>query len=236
MYNMFGLSARKVAGPSTRDRHPLHPGWPEATPEVILAPSPVFPRGERLRLRPLLFSDCEQWRATRLVDEAWLRPVEPTPPDDWETTHSVTNWRRHFSFIRRGAQEGDLIPFVIEVGSQFAGQVTLGNIQHGGLRECWIGYWVHSMFMGAGVATAACALGTDHAFKRVGLHRVTATYMPGNPASGAVLRTNGFFEEGYLRRNLHINGRWEDHFLMALNRDDYKSTCVGRLKQSGKLI
>ena len=37
---------------------------------------------------------------------------------------------------------------------------------------------------GAGIATVACGLGTDHAIHRVGLHRVTATFMPGNPASG----------------------------------------------------
>src|SRR5699024_571571 len=75
---------------------------------------------------------------------------------------------------------------------QFAGQLTLGNIQHGGISDCWIGYWVYSKYTGAGVATAACGLGVDHAFRRIGLHRITATYMPENPASGKVLMANGF--------------------------------------------
>lgn len=236
MFNYFGLAQRKTNSAATGDKHPVHPGWPEATPQVILPPSTTFRRGARLRLRPLMHSDGEAWRATRLIDESWLRPVEPTPHGGWEETHSAPSWRQHFSFIRRAAQEGSVVPLVIDVDGEFAGQVTLGNIQHGGVRECWVGYWVHSVFMGGGVATAACALGVDHAFARVGLHRVTATYMPSNPASGAVLKTNGFREEGYLRRNLHINGRWEDHHLMALNRDDFPTTCVGRLRAAGRVV
>ena len=134
------------------------------------------------------------------------------------------------------AQQGTVVPMVIEVDGAFAGQVTLGNIQHGIVSECWIGYWVHSPYMGRGVASAACALGVDHAFGRVGLHRVTATYLPGNPASGKVLRTNGFVEEGYLRRNLHIDGQWRDHHFVAINIDDYPTTAVQRLRRAGRLV
>ena len=115
------------------------------------------------------------------------------------------------------------------------GQVTLGNIQHGIVSECWIGYWVHSPFMGRGIATAACALGTDHAFYRVGMHRVTATYLPSNPASGRVLRACGYREEGFMRRNLHIDGEWRDHHFVALNVDDFPSSAVSRLAAAGRV-
>ena len=117
---------------------------------------------------------------------------------------------------------------VIEVDGAFAGQVTLGNIQHGIVSECWIGYWVHSPFMGRGVATLACALGVDHAFARVGLHRLTATYLPDNPASGTVLEHNGFREEGYLHRNLHIDGQWRDHLTFVVTGE--------QLAASGPLV
>ncbi|MFS0468126.1 GNAT family N-acetyltransferase, partial [Corynebacterium striatum] len=88
----------------------------------------------------------------------------------------------------------------------------------------------------AGVATAACALGVDHAFRRVGMHRVTATYLPDNPASGKVLKACGFREEGYLRRNLHINGAWRDHHFVALNREDFSTTAVDRLRSAGRIV
>ena len=128
-----------------------------------------------------------------------------------------------------------MVPLVIEVEGQFVGQITLGNIQHGSIRDCWIGYWVYSAIHGAGVATAATALGVDHAFGRVGLHRVTATYLESNPASGRVLAANGFRHEGYLRRNLHIDGAWQDHHYVALVKEDYASTAVERLRQAGRL-
>ena len=138
-------------------------------------------------------------------------------------------------YLRTAAREALVIPLVIEVEGKFAGQVTLGNIQHGSIRDCWIGYWVYSAVHGAGVATAATALGVDHAFGRVGLHRVTATYLPDNPASGKVLANVGFREEGYLRENLHIDGAWRDHHFVAQNIDDLSGSAVERLAARGRL-
>lgn len=205
------------------------PGWPEATAQVTLA------AGNTVRLRPLRSSDGRDWSRYRLADERWLKPVEPTVPSTWAAAHTPAAWRATYANLRGLAGDGAVVPLAIEVDGRFAGQVTLGNIQHGSVGECWIGYWVHSAFMGRGVATAACALGTDHAFGRVGMHRVTATYLPSNPASGRVLTSCGYRAEGYMRENLHIDGRWRDHHFVALNVDDYATTAVERLKSAGKI-
>ena len=207
----------------------FHPGWPEATPAVFL------PDGARLRLRELRAGDGTDWARYRVADERWLKPGEPTVPTSWAGAHTRGAWRSTYSNLRRLALDGVVVPLVIELDGRFAGQVTLGNIQHGSVSECWIGYWVHSAFMGRGVATAACALGTDHAFGRVGMHRVTATYLPDNPASGKVLVANGYRQEGYMRRNLHIDGQWRDHHFVALNADDYHSTALARLIAEGRV-
>ena len=53
--------------------------------------------------------------------------------------------------------------------------------------------------------------------------------------SGKVLKLNGFREEGYLRRNLHIDGQWRDHHLVALNADDFPTTAVQRLREAGRV-
>lgn len=205
------------------------PGWPESTRPVTLA------NGAQVQLRPLSGKDGDNWCGARIVDESWLKPVEPTVEGTWESAHSYAAWRNNWLNLKRMAGQGIVVPMVIEVDGQFAGQVTLGNIQHGIVSECWIGYWVHSPFMGMGVATAACALGVDHGFGRVGMHRLTATYLPYNPASGKVLEANGFREEGYLRRNLHIDGQWRDHHFVALNIDDFPVTAVERLRRAEKL-
>ena len=224
------MASKSFDRPATGPRDQAHPGWQESTRAVTL------PSGSRLRLRPLTSRDGEDWRQTRLLDEAWLRPVEPTPWSTWQASHDEASWRNYFAHLRNQALAGVLVPLVIEVDGLFAGQVTIGNIQHCRVSEAWIGYWVFSEFMGRGVATAACALGTDHAFARIGLHRLTATYLPSNPASGKVLLANGYREEGYLRRNLHIDGEWRDHHFVAQNIEDYGDTCVRRLRAAGRLI
>lgn len=226
----FGLAAARFDKPATGPRDPVHPGWPESTPTVRLA------TGETLRLRPLTNRDGADWAEIRLLDEQWLRPVEPTTADTWKQAHSAASWRNNFSYLRGLASRGVAVPLAIELDGAFAGQTTIGNIQHGAVSEAWIGYWVHSIHMGKGVATAACALGTDHAFSRIGLHRVTATYLPSNPASGKVLMTAGFREEGLLRRNLHIDGEWRDHIFVAQNVEDHPDTCVARLRSAGRLL
>lgn len=229
MLDPLGIAARRLRGPATGPRDLVHPGWPEVTPTVTL------PDGGRLRLRPLLRADGRDWRQLRLLDEESLRPVEPTAPSGWEDAHSVAAWRSNLMGLGDAARRGQLVPLVIELDGRFIGQLTLGNIQHGGVSDCWIGYWVHSSATGRGVATAACALGTDHAFRRVGLHRVTATYLPSNPASGRVLELNGYRREGLMRRNLHIDGQWRDHVFVAQTVEDHPDTCVDRLRRQARL-
>lgn len=118
---------------------------------------------------------------------------------------------------------GVLLPFAIEVDGAFAGQLTLGNVQHGVVCSCWIGYWVYSGFSGRGVASSAVALGVDHAMTQVGMHRVEATVLESNVASRRVLEKVGFREEGLLQRNLHINGQWRDHVLVGLTVEERPS-------------
>lgn len=236
MFNPFGWRLARLSPADASERHPYHPGWPEVTPMVMLPESKQFPRGLRVRLRPLVSTDKGAWRRQRIADEKFLRPVEPTAVGSWKDAHSESSWRSHFHYLGSSARSGLLVPMVIEVNGKFAGQLTLGNIQHGGISDCWIGYWVYSKYTGAGVATAACGLGVDHAFRRIGLHRITATYMPENPASGKVLMANGFREEGYLRRNLHIDGAWRDHHFVALTREEYSTTAIDRLCASGRVL
>lgn len=228
MLDPFGR-VRRMRGPSTAPRDPAHPGWPEATASVRLID------GSALRLRPLTVRDGEAWSQQRIIDESWLRPVEPTQHASWAASHDEASWRHTFGHLRDMSRRGIIVPLVIEVDGQFAGQVTIGNIQHGGVSEAWVGYWVHSPYMGRGAAVAACALATDHAFSRIGLHRLTATYLPDNPASGRVLAVNGYREEGFLRQNLHIDGRWRDHHFVAQLADEHPDTCVSRLLKAGRL-
>lgn len=211
------------------DEPESHPGWPEATPVAFL------PSGISVQLRPTVKADGKLWSAFRREDEDSLRTVEPTALD-WKAANSVSAWNTNFKFLSHEAYAGRLVPLAVTVNRAFAGQLTLGNVQRGAVSEAWIGYWVSSRYRGMGVATTAVALGVDHAFARMKLHRLTATYLPENEPSRAVLSRIGFQQEGYLRGALHIDGQWRDHVMVALNEDDFSTLAINRLWRMGRVV
>lgn len=127
-----------------------------------------------------------------------------------------------------------MLPYAIELDGEFCGQLTIGNVTHGALRSAWIGYWVAKAVNGGGVATAALALGLDHGFGPVMLHRIEATVRPENAASRAVLAKVGFREEGLLRRYLEVDGAWRDHLLVALTVEEMRGSAMSALVRSGR--
>ncbi|SEH65848.1 ribosomal-protein-alanine N-acetyltransferase [Mycolicibacterium rutilum] len=205
----------------------LHPGWPQPAGPLRVAAGVV-------RLRPVRLRDGAQWSRIRLAERAHLEPWEPATGVDWETRHAITSWPAVCSGLRSEARKGRMLPYVIEVDGDFAGQLTIGNITHGALRSAWIGYWVSKALNGGGVATAALALGVDHCFGPVALHRVEATVRPENAASRAVLGKVGFREEGLLRRYLEVDGAWRDHLLVAITVEELVGSAAAALVRQGR--
>lgn len=177
--------------------------------------------------------DAALWSRIRLADRRHLEPWEPTAEVDWTVRHAVSSWPAVCSGLRAEARKGRMLPYVIDLDGQFCGQLTIGNVTHGALRSAWIGYWVSSAVTGAGVATGALALGLDHCFGPVTLHRVEATVRPENAASRAVLAKVGFREEGLLQRYLDVDGAWRDHLLVAMTVEEVEGSVAARLVHRG---
>ena len=85
-----------------------------------------------------------------------------------------------------------------------------------------LGYWVGEPYARRGYMTAALPLVLDFSFERLRLHRVEAACLPTNVPSRALLLRIGFTEEGYARRYLLIDGKWQDHLLFAILREDWR--------------
>jgi ribosomal-protein-alanine N-acetyltransferase len=187
-----------------------------------------------VRLRPIRLRDAAQWSRIRLADRDHLEPWEPSAEVSWQVRHALSAWPTVCSSLRSEARKGRMLPYVIELDGQFGGQLTVGNITHGALRSAWIGYWVASAVTGGGVASAALALGLDHCFDAVRLHRVEATVRPENAASRAVLARAGFREEGLLRTYLNVDGDWRDHLLVAITADEVDGSAAARLVHQGR--
>ncbi|MFT4088739.1 MAG: GNAT family protein [Gordonia sp. (in: high G+C Gram-positive bacteria)] len=206
---------------------PNHPGWP-ATLGPLRVPAGV------VTLRPIRLRDAREWSRLRIKNQNSLMPWEPTGPGPWNSRHQVSSWAPLHSILRAEARRGVVLPFVIEVDDRYAGQLTVGNIQRGAVRSAWIGYWVDDDLSGGGVATAAVALGVDHCFGPVGLHRLEATVQPENGASQAVLRKAGFREEGLIKRYMDVNNSWRDHLLMGLTVEEVVDSAVDTLIRDGR--
>lgn len=185
-------------------------------------------------MRPVRLRDAAVWSRTRLADQDHLEPWEPVTGSDWHVRHAVSSWPAICSGLRAEARNGRMLPYVIELDGEFAGQLTIGNVTHGALRSAWIGYWVARERIGGGIATAALALGLDHCFAGVRLHRVEATVRPENAPSRAVLARVGFREEGLLKRYLEVDGAWRDHLLVAITVEELNQSAAQALVKAGR--
>ena len=119
--------------------------------------------------------------------------------------------------------------FVYEQGSdQLLGGITLSNVRRGVSQSGSVGYWMGEPHAGKGHMSEAVGLLLHFAFESLGLNRVEAACLLHNDASRRLLGKLGFKEEGIARRYLCINGRWQDHVMHAILRDDPRPSIVRR--------
>lgn len=203
-----------------------HPGWPARVGRLRV-------RSGLVALRPIRLGDGPAWSRIRLRDEEHLLQWEPSAPGSWVDRHRLLAWPGHFRALRSLARRGIALPFAITLDGRFVGQLSVGNVVRGSLLSAWVGYWVAADATGSGVATAAAALGVDHCFGPVGLHRVEATVRPENTASRRVLAKLGFREEGLHLRYLDVGGVWRDHLVCALTVEEVGAGLVARVVRSG---
>lgn len=96
------------------------------------------------------------------------------------------------------------------------GEIMLTEVVRGNLQSCWIGYFLDRDHNGKGYMTEAVQMVVRFAFQELKFHRIEAGVMPHNLGSIRVLLKAGFHKEGIARKNVKINGKWEDHQTLAM--------------------
>jgi len=164
-------------------------------------------------------SDWRGWAEVRAESRAFLEPWEPTWPAD---ALSRLGFRRRIRLYQRDARADQAFAFFIfnNHDHQLLGGITLSNVRRGVTQSASCGYWVGKHHARKGVMAAALSLTVEWAFGEMGLHRVEAACLPDNIPSADLLLKCGFTEEGFARRYLRINGRWQDHRLFAILDSD----------------
>ena len=176
-------------------------------------------RGERVLVRAPVLADFPQWAKLREESRAFLAPWEPVWPADDLTRLA---FRRRIRRYQREIRNGTGYPFFVfsPDGETLLGGLTLSHVQRGVAQSASLGYWMGASFAGKGYMAAAVRALIIFAFDTLHLNRIEAACLPHNQASIRLLEKVGFRREGYARKYLCIDGRWQDHLLYGLVRDD----------------
>jgi ribosomal-protein-alanine N-acetyltransferase len=149
-------------------------------------------------------------------NRAHLEPWSPSWPAGFFTEDF---WRDQARSARQDFRAGTAVRMMIALRAEprhIIGNLSLTQVYRGPAHHCVVGYSLAEKSQGHGYMLEAVRAAVAYAFDELGLHRVTAGYMPHNRRSAAVLRRAGFTVEGYARDYIRIDGQWEDHILTAI--------------------
>ncbi|HWA19095.1 MAG TPA: GNAT family protein [Devosia sp.] len=187
--------------------------------------------GKRVLLRSPRLSDYAEWRALRKASREFLKPFEPR----W--TEADLSQRVFAARVRRGWREAragtdySFLVFQTTGGKEvLVGGITISNVRRRAAQFANLGYWMGQQYAGQGLMTESVGLVLSYVFESLNLHRLHAAFLPVNTASRRVLEKNGFTEEGYAQNYLQIDGKWADHVLFGLTRENWES----RTRASGR--
>lgn len=118
-----------------------------------------------------------------------------------------------FKMYLRRTQREDHEGFVLclKTTNEIVGVININNVVRGSFLSASLGYYVSQPHLGYGYMQEGLKQVRDHAFKKMGLHRIEANIQPDNQRSLNLVKRCGFEREGISRAFLFINGEWRDH-------------------------
>lgn len=176
--------------------------------------------GNQIYVRFLEEKDVEAMMQLYLRNRDFFQQYSPKRDEAYYT------YERHLKSIknaieaRKSDREYSFGIFLRET-DELIGDIDLTGVLRNVLQSSYIGYSLDRDHNGKGIMTEAVKLVVDFGFKQLHLHRIVAGVMPTNLGSIRVLEKAGFEKEGIARKNVKINGKWEDHLeLSILNPED----------------
>jgi [ribosomal protein S5]-alanine N-acetyltransferase len=188
----------------------------------FLAGSPPALRllGDAVMLRPPERTDYETWAELRAESKRFLTPWEPSWSGDALSRAAFRRRLARYATDWRSDQGYSLFIFRREDGKLMGG-IGLTNLRRGVSETASLGYWMGERYAGRGFMKDALRQTLSFAFERLHLHRIEAACLPHNAASRHLLLRCGFREEGFARKYLCIDGKWQDHVLFGLLREEW---------------
>lgn len=170
---------------------------------------------KNIYIRFLKETDAAAVLDLNLRNREFFQKYVTTRSDDFYTIGYQENLIRE-SITKRENDEKYVFGIFLRDTDELIGNVTLSEVLRGALQSCFIGYYLDFQHNGKGYMTEVVKLAVDFGFNELHLHRIEAGVMPHNIGSMRVLEKAGFQKEGIARKNVKINGRWEDHQVLAI--------------------
>lgn len=171
--------------------------------------------GENIYVRLLDVSDAEAKLSLHVRNKAFFQLYSPSRDEQFYTLEGQVKMIENNVALSEMDERYSFGIFLKDT-DELIGIVTLSEVLRGALQSCYIGYMLDEQQNGKGYMTESVKLAVDFAFRELELHRIEAGVMPHNLGSIKVLEKAGFHKEGIAVKNVKINGKWEDHQILAI--------------------
>lgn len=159
--------------------------------------------GQNIYLRPILEEDTDmvlRWRNSDRVMKNFIyrKPICRSEHLDW---------------LHNKVEKGLVYQFIIcdKHNSTPYGSIYLQNFEEQHHRaEEGIFLADDDKIEGRGIGTEAGRLIVDYSFYSLGLHKLTARVLAYNKASRRMHEKSGYLQEGYLKEELFLDGKYQD--------------------------
>ena len=169
-------------------------------------------RGKKVTLRPPDETDAARfvaWFADTEVTRYLARPFPPSIDEERD-------------FLKRIAESRNDVWWMLEAEGRAIGATGIHQID-------WIGRnAITGTIIGdksawrKGYGSESMALRTEYAFRQLGLHKLkSSAFMENEPSRRSLLRS-GYREVGVHRQDIWRDGRWHDHWLAEVLREDWE--------------
>ncbi|WP_243297576.1 GNAT family N-acetyltransferase [Bacillus litorisediminis] len=179
-------------------------------------------KGVHIYLRFFEESDAEELLALELRNKDFFKKYTTTKKVSFYTLEGQLQRIQRTAEMRENDQFY-LFGIFLKESDELIGVTMLSEVARGPFQNCWLGYYLDQGHNGKGYMTEAVRMIVDYAFLELNLHRLDAGVMPHNIGSIRVLEKVGFHKEGIAIKNVMINGEWENHQIMAIINENWRS-------------
>tara|TARA_B100000029_G_scaffold56099_1_gene50805 strand:- start:2784 stop:3356 length:573 start_codon:yes stop_codon:yes gene_type:complete len=170
--------------------------------------------GDKVILKEPVKENWKEWAELRQSSREFLQPWEPKWPNNFLSRNTFYNF---INMVEESLRNKTGYNFFIfnKKSNVLMGGISLTNLKLEGYKSITLGYWMGESFAGKGFMQESLKLICDFCFSKLELYRIEAACIPKNLISKRVLLLTGFKIEGYAKKYLSINGKLEDHILLA---------------------